>query len=758
MPYSAAATVRCRTGFFFSLRTLCGAAGLAIAILSARAWGQAKPAPKPQDSHQMVVINPNSPPQADWIQELDKKYPGLLAEFANLQARLQKEIQLPGPRLQSKLLPLLPDSTIFYVAIPNYGDSVHQALQIVDQELKESNVLRDWFQHSDISSSWPKVELALDKGYELSEYLGDEVVISASMNGKEPALLVLAEARKPGIKALIPQMEKLVDEKATPLWRVVDPQELMALKNTLVGPVVLVRSDIVALGSDVATLRNFNNQSQATNGKFVATELGDRLVQGYHDGAVLLSGVDLQKLISEIPLKSAEERAVFDSLGIGDMKFATWKHSQGTGQAASEAELSFSGPRRGIASWLGAAAPLQSLELTSPKAAVVMALRLKNPAEIYDDIKEIANSANPKSMAMLSQMEQGLGISLQQDLLGKLSGEFTVESDAPAGQDPSWKLILGVTDASALQQTLNGLLSRAGVPVQHNEQGGVTLYSVAVPNGPKRTMIHYAFSGGFLLVSSTPSLITDALQLRSSGNSLARSREFIDSLPHGHSAIASGVVYQNFGIMMASTMKQLSPDAARLFAGMRNVSSPVTMCLYGEDRAIKEISTGGNMDIAAVTMIAAAIAVPNMLRAKVSANEAGAGSMLRTVNTAQVTYAATYPGRRFAPDLATLGPGTGACKESEISPNHACLLDATLGGPSCTRGVWCTRNGYRFSIAGTCRGLTCSDYVAVATPANLNSGTKNFCSASDAVIRSKPGPPLSTAITPAECRTWAPLR
>src|SRR5215467_12553488 len=53
-------------------------------------------------------------------------------------------------------------------------------------------------------------------------------------------------------------------------------------------------------------------------------------------------------------------------------------------------------------------------------------------------------------------------------------------------------------------------------------------------------------------------------------------------------------------------------------------------------------------------LIIAAIAIPNLLRARITANEAAAASAVRTINTSQVTYSTTYPDRTYAPDLATL--------------------------------------------------------------------------------------------------------
>jgi len=167
----------------------------------------------------------------------------------------------------------------------------------------------------------------------------------------------------------------------------------------------------------------------------------------------------------------------------------------------------------------------------------------------------------------------------------------------------------------------------------------------------------------------------------------------------------------------------------------------------------------GYIGIAFGLLIVPAIVIPNLLRSRIVANEASAASQVRTVNTAQVVYSTNYPVKGYAENLATLGPGpTGSCAAGTGTEDHACQLDNGLGNVQCTVGAWCTRNGYRFSMSATCEGEgSCKDYVIVATPITRSSGTKSFCSTADAVVRFKPGMPLSTPITGEECQAWPPI-
>ena len=80
--------------------------------------------------------------------------------------------------------------------------------------------------------------------------------------------------------------------------------------------------------------------------------------------------------------------------------------------------------------------------------------------------------------------------------------------------------------------------------------------------------------------------------------------------------------------------------------------------------------------VVAIILIIAAIAIPNLLRARMAANESSAVASVRTINSAEVTYNSTYPTVGFAPALVNLGPGGIAV---------ACPNPATLPWPKIPR-------------------------------------------------------------------------
>jgi prepilin-type N-terminal cleavage/methylation domain-containing protein len=133
--------------------------------------------------------------------------------------------------------------------------------------------------------------------------------------------------------------------------------------------------------------------------------------------------------------------------------------------------------------------------------------------------------------------------------------------------------------------------------------------------------------------------------------------------------------------------------------------------------------------VVAIILIIAAIAIPNLLRSRIAANEASAVGSLRTINTAQVTYASTYPSTGFASTLAALGPGSSTTATSA----NANLLDIVLGCATAT----CTKSGYIFTLTpGTANAGIVPTYTSNANPVVQDqTGKRYFFSDASGVIR-----------------------
>ena len=148
--------------------------------------------------------------------------------------------------------------------------------------------------------------------------------------------------------------------------------------------------------------------------------------------------------------------------------------------------------------------------------------------------------------------------------------------------------------------------------------------------------------------------------------------------------------------------------------------------------------------VVAIMLIIAAIAIPNLLRSRMAANEASAVGSLRTINTAEVTYASIYPNYGFT-DLNYLG-----ATATPAGPLGAGLLDLTLGCPAGVTGGVCPKSGYTFKITVAINGgvspMT-STYSVQAYPLTQGStGMRSFFTDASGEIRYRTDATSATVI------------
>jgi len=151
--------------------------------------------------------------------------------------------------------------------------------------------------------------------------------------------------------------------------------------------------------------------------------------------------------------------------------------------------------------------------------------------------------------------------------------------------------------------------------------------------------------------------------------------------------------------------------------------------------------------VVAIILIIAAIAIPNLLRARMSANDSAAAATIRTINTAEVTYTTTYVGVGYAPTLLILGPAATNCTAPTAAV--ACLVDNVLGCNAAT----CPKGGYNYFLVSASAAAPFADYTTSASPLSTSTGSKNFCSNPDAVVRFNMAPPGIAGATSAACAT-----
>src|SRR5438270_619694 len=132
--------------------------------------------------------------------------------------------------------------------------------------------------------------------------------------------------------------------------------------------------------------------------------------------------------------------------------------------------------------------------------------------------------------------------------------------------------------------------------------------------------------------------------------------------------------------------------------------------------------------VVAIILIIAAIAIPNLLRAKIAADESSAAASVRQISTAQIAYAASYPSVGYAAGLTNLGPGASSCSGGPTSTN-SCILDDVLASGF--------KSGYQFLAVGSgaSGGNPNNVFVSSSAPISTTSGIRAFCMVTDGVLR-----------------------
>lgn len=156
--------------------------------------------------------------------------------------------------------------------------------------------------------------------------------------------------------------------------------------------------------------------------------------------------------------------------------------------------------------------------------------------------------------------------------------------------------------------------------------------------------------------------------------------------------------------------------------------------------------------VVAIILIIAAIAIPNLLRARMAANDSAAAASTRTITTGEVAYFDAYPGIGFPAALTTLG-GASPCTAGVAT---GCLVDNYLA----TNGGGAGKSGYNFNATGSASAgsLVNNQFYVTATPFSAQYGTRAYCSIQDAVLRLQPAGTITLIASYNACAALLPMQ
>lgn len=508
------------------------------------------------------------------------RYEQLLAELTALGKDIDAQVERPGLRYSTRLLDLAPEGTRIWVALPNLSTNLTETQRILDQRIAGNRLLRDWWSDSlGSSGNERKFRELIERIGNLGRNLGDEVAVA--IGGDEVPVFLAEVANEAAFRSVLEQeIAEVNTREGKPVLRIVeDPAAINSGAGIERDGMLLWVGDglFVASPSAAEIARVAANLEGVEPSPFAQAAFRNRIAQSYEDGAGWLFAADLHTLMAgegdEADSESAREA---EALGILDMESFIVDRREVEGKVETRAALTFDQPRRGVASWLAAPAPMGTLNFFSPDANLVAAFVVKNPVTILDELLSI----QPELTDELAEVQAEHGFDLRNDLAAALGGEVAIGVDGPLVPSPSWKLVAEVYDPVRLQGTfaqaaarLSAELREQGKPaieLREERRGGRTWYAL-VGTDPK-IEIHYLFEDGYMVAAPSRALLERTLQQRSSGTTLSGHARLRDLLGEDGQVNVSGLLYQNLAPVLESAGKLL-PRGAGKENGMPEIHS-----------------------------------------------------------------------------------------------------------------------------------------------------------------------------------------
>ncbi len=544
-----------------------------------------------------------------------ERHLALIAEWGALRQKWVA-VETPGVRYESRLLAAMPDDTVVFASLPNYGESLAQAHGLFEERLQESQVLRDWWRKVDPAShGGPRLAEVIDRIRSFSDFLGEEVVFAAVDEGQQRRIvpLLVAEVGKPGLREFVDEEIRNARPDVRQSLRIGGEEPAVGAAPGEPTLYVLLRPGLVAVASDERTLLALDARWQGGGAGLDRTPFGQRILEAYPGGVGLLFAADLERMTAAVTAagggSDARQQQVLQRSGLDGLRYLVLERKIVAEEGQTQAVLAFAGVRRGIASWLAAPAPMGALDFVSPYAQGAAAFVFKGPSLIFDDLLGLVASSDSAAGAELARLESKLDLNLREDLAATLGGELALALDGPLLPTPAWKLVLEVYDPARLQASLERLVARAsdeaasagrpGIRLESEQVGAETYHSL---RGELPIALHYAFAGGYVVVAPSRALVMKAIRTFESGETLGRSAAFRALFPPGRDAHVSGVVYQDMGptirsLMQAPGASQLSGDQRQTFEALAGNARATLVSFYGEDDGIRVAGTGSAFNL-----------------------------------------------------------------------------------------------------------------------------------------------------------------
>ncbi|MEP7339432.1 MAG: FecR domain-containing protein [Acidobacteriota bacterium] len=561
---------------------------------------------------------------AEYVKQLDA-----------VRGQIDANVAMPGNRYSTRLLDLMPENTVLYVAIPNISETLNKANQILQENLAKNPELKGWYENDGQkgqkgahAKGRQGLNQAINLAREFGGHLGDEIVVGAeagAQNGEPQEPVVLADVKDGGaFRSFLEGKMSELGEDRKHIRVVDDPMTAISSlsstgKDEQQGFYVWITNDLVAASTKLDSLKKVSAQVKSSARPFAAKPFHAQIASLYKEGAGLVIAADLEKFIGAAishPAKverlkenAAEvdggqrEQAAINQLGLLNLRYFIVELKEKDGKPYNRAVVSYKEDQHGITSWLAAPGPMGALEFISPDANLVAAFVVKEPTALVDDLLNTVKTADPDGWQKLQDFQTEQGINIRNDIAAPLGGEYAFAIDGPLLPTPSWKAIFQVDDQTHLQQTLELTVDKLNAQLAaHNKQplvwtrtesGGKMFYQLKSADFP--VALNYAYAYGYLIAAPSRALVENAINYKESGHTLLGSAKFKASLPEDNQANFSAMVYQNVGSLLGPAAKLMGnagqKEASKAVKGFLGDKAGLAYVYAMGDRMILSINS-----------------------------------------------------------------------------------------------------------------------------------------------------------------------
>lgn len=485
-----------------------------------------------------------------------EKYLALLAEFASLEKRITELTSAPL-RTTAAMLPALPRGTFAYVAVPNLGSAMQEAVELLDARAAQSAVFAEWWN----SAETKRLREALGDMTRIAPMLGEEIVfvVAAGQSGPVPAVLALV---KVGVeKELDAALAEIRARRGEPfVWKIAGGRLTVAATQAHLEWVL------------------------ATAGEGASSEFAQEIAGHYQRGTGWLAAFyPGGRYAMEKPRVILPQMVLFEQrrTPAGD---------------ENEMTLGYAAGIAGPAAWLAAKGSSAAVEYFSGQAHVVFAASSRQPQQIFDELLAQLTRLRPEAAAKLGLIESKLGIRLRDDIASALGTEFAVGIEQPTLPVPGWLAVAEVLQPAALDGAIARMVDAINaelalkdparkLELTRESAGGRLWHTLRNPASPGA--VTWTYHDAFLVAGPDRAAVERAIATREGGLSLAQNAAFRGLLPASSGVHPAGLLWVNVGEALRKLAEGIANPAVKAMLKNRG---PALVTFSGDGERIRAAS------------------------------------------------------------------------------------------------------------------------------------------------------------------------